>query len=111
MTRLGRPGPALILPILAILVFAVLLTFALNRMVRVADDIRVDAEHNMLWVMHQTDSAARRLVETTLRAELGEADANEIALRLDLLRSRFALLNAGPQRRFMEEIGLQDAAI
>lgn len=108
MTRLGRPGPALILPILAILVFAVLLTFALNRMVRVADDIRVDAEHNMLWVMHQTDSAARRLVETTLRAELGEADANEIALRLDLLRSRFALLNAGPQRRFMEEIGLQD---
>ncbi|MEQ5829401.1 PAS domain-containing sensor histidine kinase [Sulfitobacter sp. NFXS29] len=108
MTRLGRPGPALILPILAILVFAVLLTFALNRMVRVADDIRVDAEHNMLWVMHQTNSAARRLVETTLRAELGEADANETALRLDLLRSRFALLNAGPQRRFMEEIGLQN---
>ncbi|NUH66353.1 PAS domain-containing sensor histidine kinase [Sulfitobacter sp. S0837] len=108
MRPLGRPGLALILPLIAIFVFAVLLAFALNRMVRVADDIRVNAEHNMLWVMHQSEIAARRLVETTLRAELGEADAAEIALRLDLLRSRFALLHEGPQRRFMEEIGMRE---
>ena len=97
MKTFGRPGFALILPLIAILIFAVLLAFALNRMVRVADDIRVDAEHNMLWVMHQSEIAARRLIETTLRAELGEANADEIALRLDLLRSRFALLQEGPQ--------------
>ncbi|MEP2418629.1 MAG: PAS domain-containing protein, partial [Marinomonas sp.] len=107
MKTLGRPGFALILQLIAILIFAVLLAFALNRMVRVADDIRVDAEHNMLWVMHQSEIAARRLIETTLRAELGEANADEIALRLDLLRSRFALLQEGPQLRFMEEIGMR----
>ncbi len=108
MTRLARPGFGLILPLVAILVFAVLLGFSLQRMVKVSNDIRVDAEQNMLWVMHQSESAARRLVETTLRAELGEADAEEIALRLDLLRSRFALLHEGPQQRFIKDIGLDE---
>ncbi|WP_165802835.1 sensor histidine kinase [Pelagivirga sediminicola] len=96
----------MILPLVAIVVFAVLLAFSLIRMIEVDTDIRVDAERNMLWVMHQSESAARRLVEATLRAELGEADASEIALRLDLLRSRFALLGDGPQQRFITDIGL-----
>ncbi len=106
MRRLCGSRIRLILPVIAILIFAVLLGFALIRMFKVEADIKVDAEQNMLWVMHQSESATRRLVETTLRAELGEADAEEIALRLDLLRSRFALLQDGPQRRFITEIGL-----
>ncbi|WP_417260528.1 ATP-binding protein [Celeribacter sp.] len=108
MKRLSGSGLRLILPLIAILVFAVLLGFALLRMVKVETDIRMNAEQNMLWVMHQSESAARRLIETTMRAELGEGDTEEIALRLDLLRSRFALLQSGPQQRFMSEIGLSD---
>ncbi|WP_099826496.1 sensor histidine kinase [Oceaniglobus indicus] len=106
MTRLPRPAIRLVLPFLAVVIFAGLLAFSLVRMTRVESDMRVDAEQNMLWVMHQAASAARRVTETTLRAELGEAEPAEIALRLDILRSRVALLNAGPQRRFVERIGL-----
>lgn len=107
MKRWGGTGIGFALPLIAILVFATLLGFALLRMVKVENDIRVDAEQNMLWVMHQSESAARRLIETTLRAELGQADADEFALRLDILRSRFALLQDGPQRRFVEDLGLR----
>lgn len=107
MNRLGGSRLWLSLPLIAILIFAVLLGFALLRMFKVEADIRVDAEQNMLWVMHQSESAARRLIETTMRAELGETDSDEVALRLDLLRSRFVLLQEGPQQRFMAEIGLQ----
>lgn len=109
MRRAVAPRLWLVLPLIAILVFVVLLVFSILRMLEVETDIRVDAERNMLWVIHQSDSAARRLVETTLRAELGEAGAEEVALRMDLLRSRFALLSDGPQRRFMTEIGLETA--
>ncbi|WP_289042680.1 PAS domain-containing sensor histidine kinase [uncultured Aliiroseovarius sp.] len=107
MRLFGGAGLRLILPLVAILVFVILLTFSLLRMVEVETDMRVDAEQNMLWVMHQSESAARRLVEATMQAELGEVDAGQIALRLDLLRSRFALLQDGPQHRFVEQIGLQ----
>lgn len=111
MKRLSGPGLSLTLPLIAILVFALLLGYALFRMVKVEADIRMDAEHNMLWVIHQSESAARRLIETTMRAELGEGDAEEIALSLDILRSRFALLQSGPQQRFMSEVGLYDHLI
>lgn len=107
----GRSGGSaywLVLPLVAVAAFAVLLTFSLVRMIRVEADMRVEAEQNMLWVMHQSEAAARRLGETVLLAELGEADTAEIALRLDILRSRIALLNDGPQRRFVDSIELGD---
>lgn len=106
MKRLGGAVPWLVLPLAAVPVFAVLLTFSLIRMVGVETDMRVEAEQNMLWVMHQSEIAARRLTETAMLAELGEAGADEIALRLDILGSRIALLNAGPQRRFVDRHGL-----
>ena len=86
MTRLAGSRLWLILPLIAILIFAVLLGFALLRMFKVEADMRVDAEQNMLWVMHQSERAARRLIETTMRAELGEANAEEVALRLGASR-------------------------
>lgn len=106
MRRLGGSALWLVLPLCAVAVFAVLLTLSLIRMIEVEADMRVEAEQNMLWVMHQSEVAARRLVQTALAAELGEADADEVALRFDILKSRFALLNDGPQRRFVDEIGL-----
>ncbi len=103
-----RGGSALWLapPLVAVAAFALLLAFSLVRMIHVENDMRVDAEQNMLWVMHQSEVAARRLSETALLAELDKAEAGELALRFDILRSRFLLLNDGPQRRFVDRIGL-----
>lgn len=105
-----RRGPALwlMLPLAAVLVFALLLGFALIRMVGIENDMRVEAEQNMLWVMHQGAAAADRLTETVLLAELGEAGPEDIRLRYDILKSRVSLLNDGPQRRFSDEAGLGD---
>ncbi|QYX56447.1 PAS domain-containing sensor histidine kinase [Roseovarius sp. SCSIO 43702] len=108
MTRTGGSALWLALPLFAVAAFAVLLTSSLVRMTRLEADMRVEAEQNMLWVMHQSEAAARRLTETALLAELGEADAEDLALRFDILLSRIALLNAGPQRRFVEDIGVAD---
>ncbi|HLS18619.1 MAG TPA: ATP-binding protein [Paracoccaceae bacterium] len=102
----GRSALRLALPLGAIAVFALLLAFSLIRMVGIQADMRVGAEQNMLWVMHQGETAARRLNEAAILAERGEATAEELALRFDILKSRLALVNDGPQRRFVEEIGL-----
>ena len=104
-----RPGGSVLwlaLPIVAVVVFTLLLTVSLQRMIRIEADMRVEAEQNMLWVMHESEAAARRLREAALLAELDRAQEADIALRLDILRSRVALLNEGPQRRFVERIGL-----
>lgn len=106
MTRIGNSVIGLILPVAAVLVFAVLLTISLIRMFEIENVMRVEAEQNMLWVLHQTEVAALRLTQTAALADLGEAGQDELALRFDLLASRIALLNDGPQRRFIERIGM-----
>lgn len=103
MRRLRRPW--LILPLAAVLVFAVLLSLSLVRMFAVQNAMRVDAEKNMLWVFHQSDVAALRLTKTVALVELGEAGPDELALWFDILSGRIAMLNDGPQRRFVEHIG------
>ncbi|GAW36248.1 sensor protein KdpD [Roseovarius sp. A-2] len=98
----------LILPLAAVLVFAVLLSFSLVRMFAVQNAMRVDAEKNMLWVFHQSDVAALRLTKTVALVELGEAAQDDLALWFDILSGRISLLNDGPQRRFVEKIGFGD---
>lgn len=103
-----RPTLWLILPLGAVVVFAALLFFSLLRMMSVESAMRVDAEQNMLWVFHQSEVAALRLTEEVALAELGEAGQDDISLWFDILSSRIALLNDGPQRRFVERIGHGD---
>lgn len=105
MKRLHHFRLWLILPLAAVLVFAVLLLFSLYRLFDVQNAMRVNAEQNMLWVFHQSEVAALRLTEVVERADIGEADLDELALRLDILIGRFNQLNDGPQRRFVEQIG------
>ncbi|TYB88401.1 ATP-binding protein [Oceaniovalibus sp. ACAM 378] len=105
MKRFATPRLGLILPMIAVLVFTVLLLFSLIRMVEVQNAMRVEAEQNMLWVFHQSEVAALRLTETIALADLGHAGTDDLALRFDMLTSRIALLNDGPQRRFVEQIG------
>ena len=106
MTRLGNSIIGLILPLAAVLVFAVLLTVSLIRMFEIENVMRVEAEQNMQWVLHQTEVAALRMTETAALADLGKVAKDEISLRFDILASRIALLNDGPQRRFLERIGM-----
>ncbi len=108
MRRLGASVIGLGLPLAAVVVFAVLLAFSLIRMVEVENAMRVEAEQNMLWVLHQSEVAALRLSETAALAELGVAGEGDLALRFDILASRIALLNDGPQRRFIDRIGYGD---
>lgn len=105
MKRFGNFFFGMVLPLVAVLVFAVLLAFSLTRMFEIESTMRVEAEKNMLWVLHQGEVAALRLTETAVLAELGEAGADDISLRFDILASRIALLNDGPQRSFVEKIG------
>lgn len=96
------------LPLAAVPAFALLLTFSLVRMLEVENNMRVDAEQNMLWVLHQAEVATLRLTGSMALAETGGASADDVALRFDILQSRIALLNAGPQRRFIERIHFTD---
>lgn len=108
MIRFRNLAFGLLLPLVAVVVFAVLLTFSLIRMLEVENAMRVGAEKNMLWVFHQSEVAARRFTETAALIDLGEADTEDLALRFDILKSRVAILNDGPQRRFVEQIGYDD---
>lgn len=108
MTYLKNSTLRLILPLAAVVVFAMLLTFSLIRMFEIENAMRVEAEQNMLWVLHQSEVAALRLSETAALADLGEATPDDLSLRFDLLVSRFSLLNDGPQRRFLESTGFSD---
>lgn len=106
MIRFRNPVFGLFLPLVAVLVFTVLLTFSMIRMTAVEKHMRVEAEENMLWVFHQSEVAARRLTETAALADLYEADVADLALRFDILDGRISMLGDGPQRRFVEKIGL-----
>ncbi|GAB2725752.1 hypothetical protein GCM10027172_20130 [Halomonas garicola] len=96
------------LPLAAVPAFALLLAFSLIRMLDVESNMRVDAEQNMLWVLHQAEVAALRLTSTIALAEAGAASTDDVALRFDILQSRIALLHAGPQHRFIEQINFTD---
>ncbi|SIT87031.1 sensor histidine kinase [Pontibaca methylaminivorans] len=108
MSRLRVPALWLVPPLGAVAVFAALLGFSLVRMTEIESDMRIGAERNMLWVTHQGEVAARRLSETALLAGAERADAGELRLRYDILGSRMALMNDGPQRRFVEQAGLAE---
>lgn len=105
MMRLRRP--AYMLPGLAILAFATFLTLALVRLFLVEQDMRDNVDENMLWVISQAQVASHRLDGAVNRHLLGGPDADP-ELHFDILVSRLVLLDAGPQRRYLEEIGLAD---
>ena len=101
------PRPAYILSGLAILTFATFLGFALLRLFLVEQDMRDNVDENMLWVITQAQVASHRLDGEVNRHLLGDPDADP-ALRFDVLASRLILLDDGPQRRYLEELGLTD---
>ncbi|WP_018936119.1 PAS domain-containing sensor histidine kinase [Thioalkalivibrio sp. ALJ24] len=96
-----------VLPVLAVLAFATLLTVSLMRLHDVEQDMRSNVDENMLWVITQAQVASHRLDEEVHRRTLGDAAARP-QLRYDVLTSRLVLLDDGPQRRYVRGIGLED---
>lgn len=100
-----------------ILAFAVLLVFALIRLLDTEAEIRRSQGDNMLWSISQAQSAALLLdVAVSQKSSIPDSEV-DIARRYDVLLSRLALLTEGPQARYMEELGMgaslarQDSAI
>ncbi len=99
--------PAFVLPGLAILAFATFLGFALVRMAQVEQDMRINVDENMLWVITQAQVASHRLDSAVHRHRLGYPEADP-QLRYDILSSRMVLLGEGPQRRYLERLGFAE---
>ncbi len=89
-----------LLPVL--LVFLGSLGFALAKSSALERDMRIAATQNMLWVVTQTQM---ELLVLTLAAGNPDAPAAEIAQRFDLTLSRLNLMRAGPQARYLADIG------
>lgn len=99
-----RRRPVQVVPAIAILAFAVFLAFALVRLFQVEQEMRSNVSENMLWVITQAQVASHRLDETVHRRVMGDGDVQP-SLRFDVLVSRLVLLNEGPQRRYLEDLG------
>lgn len=93
-----RRRPIRLVPAIAIL------AFALIRLVQVEQEMRSNVNENMLWVITQAQVASHRLDEAIHRRILGDGDAQP-SLQFDVLVSRLVLLNEGPQRRYLEDLG------
>ena len=88
-----------------ILIFTGLLAFALWRLTDTEATLRNRAGDNMLWAISQAQIAAQRLDVTLSRAQVAAEEADDLRLRYDVLLSRLALLEAGPQRRYLSDLG------
>lgn len=99
-----RRRPVQLVPAIAILAFAAFLAFALIRLFQVEQEMRSNVSENMLWVITQAQVASHRLDEAIHRRILGDSDVQP-SLRFDVLVSRMVLMNEGPQRRYLEDLG------
>lgn len=72
------------------------------QLVQLERQMRIDATENMIWVFGQAQIEAVNLA----LALADEAAPAQIETRFDVLLSRLALLEEGPQRRFLEDAGL-----
>lgn len=109
MIAYRRAFLGVVLPILTIVVFVILLAFALMRLSGIERDMRIEATQNMLWVISRAHVSSLQLSEAVARRTTGGADQSELELRYDVFLSRLALLEDGPQRHRMQELGFADA--
>ncbi|MFN4099511.1 MAG: sensor histidine kinase [Pararhodobacter sp.] len=92
------------LPVL--LVFLGSLAYALAKSSELERDMRIAATQNMLWVISQTQMEVMAL---TLAASVSDRDPAHIAQRFDLTMARLALLQSGPQARYLDSLGHLDS--
>ena len=107
MNRSARTFIGIALPIIAIASFTLLLAFSLIRLARIEEDMRLEANPNMLWVLSRAHLANLRLSEAATQRALGEMGQNDLNARYDIFLSRLSLLGDGPQLRQIEVMGFK----
>src|SRR5699024_1486841 len=106
MSRTLRPLFVIGLPLLTIVIFFVLLIFSLQRLSSTEHDMRLEAPHNMLWVISQAQVASLRLSSAVARQAMGNSDITTLQRRYNVFLSRLKLLDQGPQRREIKAFGI-----
>src|SRR5690606_35795340 len=109
MSRSARTLLGVALPLLAIVIFVLLLAFSLMRLSDIERDMRIEATQNMLWVISRAHVSSLQLSDTAAERAMGHVDRAQMELRYNIFLSRLALLDDGPQRRRMVELGFSDA--
>lgn len=109
MSRSVRTLLGVALPLLAIVIFVVLLAFSLLRLSIIERDMRIEATQNMLWVISRAHVSSLQLSDTATERATGNADRAQMDLRYNVFLSRLALLDDGPQRRRMKDLGFSGA--
>lgn len=90
---------------LAILVFATLLVFALIRLFATEEEMRRNLGDNMLWAISRAEVSALSLDSAVARHVAAPDEDHRIAIEYSVLLSRLSLLAAGPQLRYLDDLG------
>lgn len=98
-----------LVPVLAIITLTVLLTLALLRLSEIQQDMRNNANANMLWVVSQAQTESLLLGDAVYRRFIDPQAQVDIELRYNLFLSRLNLLSEGPQARFLADAGIAPA--
>lgn len=105
--RKGALGIAL--PSVTIGIFAVLVAFSLVRLSTIGEDMRIEATQNMLWVIARSQVASLKLQNAASLQVRGMSEPVPVDRHLNNFLSHHNILNHGPQRRQMIEMGFADA--
>lgn len=96
-------------PMAAVMILTVLLIFALGRLAQIQQEMRTNVSANMLWVIAQAQTMGLRLNVVLQQAAKDPEQGGRVINAYKLLNSRLRLLSAGPQSRYLEELGDTEA--
>lgn len=109
---LPRPGLlGYLLPVMAIIVLAILLTVSLYRLTDIQRHMRNNATANMTWVIYQTHTESLLMTNALQYSLIAPGLVNNLRHRYQMLRSRISVLEDGPQKRALEEMGIAEPII
>jgi signal transduction histidine kinase len=92
----------------AILFFALMLAYALYKLMDLQSEMSADVGENMVWAVSQSVYQSTQLARVA-RTQPSTADARaEHDLHLDLLKASLNILTQGPQLRYMQRSGVED---
>ena len=96
------------LSILTIIVLIILLTITLFRLNDIQRAMRNNVSTNMMWVLYQTHINSLMLSNAIQHHLLNQKSSHEVAHHYQIFLSRINMLNDGPQKRRLQDIGIAD---
>lgn len=101
-----KPLPLYSLTALTITGFVLLFIYAFHQLVQIQQAVHTGTGKNMLWTISQAEREARKLDNALLSVGNRADGIADISQRLDILVSRIAMFNEGPQRDYFLRVGL-----